>query len=120
MQKVLLIGFLAIISISSCKKGASSSASLSGKYTEYSPMSGETQLEFIPGNIMIKTETGSAYRDSFYYTLGSSTISLTPAWSNIYPASNFDFAIIDYHTIRIQNLYASIPEAPETFMIFMK
>ncbi len=83
-------------------------------------MGGEMQLEFVSGNIMIKTETGSAYKDSFRYQLSTGSITLTPVWTNQFSPSPFDFQIIDGNTIKIQSLISQIPEKPRSYMIFKK
>jgi hypothetical protein len=121
MKKTLTLVCFALTGICSCKKtNHSFSGSLSGIYTEVSPMSGEMQLEFAGTNLMIKTETGSSSRDSFYYSISNNSISLTPAWTNAYPASPFYFQLLSGNSFKIQNLDASIPEAPESYMVFQK
>jgi hypothetical protein len=93
-----------------------------GLYIEGSPIAGRSQLNFINSKIVIKTETGSSYKDTFYYSFTADTtkIILTPAWTNEYSGQPLDFEKIDENSFRIQNLYPSIPELPESYMIFKK
>jgi len=117
MKNLLL--FFAVISLvcSSCKKDGN--LVLNGVYNEVTPSAGGMQLNFV-GNLVIKTDKSSSYNDSFYYAITNGNISLTPYWSNIYPASNFQFQLISINEFNIQNLNASIPEAPISFMSFKK
>jgi hypothetical protein len=45
---------------------------------------------------------------------------LTPTWTTQYSGQQFDFEKIDDKTIKIENLYPSIPEAPKSYMTFKK
>lgn len=110
----LIVATLAILA--SCKK----TTQLSGLYTESTPIAGRSHLDFEPGNIMIKTETGSAYKDAFSYLISGASITLTPLWSKLDPPVTLDFQVIDNNTLRIENLYAQIPEDPKVYMIYKK
>ena len=101
----------------SCTK---STNAVSGLYIENSPVSGRSQLNFISNTLLMKSETGSNYRDTFIYSISPNKISLTPTWTSTPYASILDFQTIDANSFRIENLYPSIPEAPKTYMIFKK
>jgi hypothetical protein len=118
MRKSLLICLALFVGFCSCKK--STAPTLSGIYTEQSPVSGQSQLNFVSSTLLIITWSGSTSQDSLYYVVGAGNISLTPAWSNLYPASYLDFLVIDNNTLRIESLNARIPEDPKTYMIFKK
>jgi hypothetical protein len=118
-MKQVLAGVIFILSFVACKKDNSTN-SLSGLYTEVSPMSGRSQLKFISGNLVIKTEPSSSYSDTFKYSVTLTKITLTPNWTTQYPPQEFDFEKIDDKTIKIENLYPSIPEAPKSYMTYKK
>jgi hypothetical protein len=120
MKKIFVI--IALFLIFSCKKDRTSSAFPHGLFAEASPVAGRSQLNFINSKIVIKTETGSKYKDTFYYsfTADSSKMILTPAWTNQYPGQPFDFEKIDENSFSIENLYPGIPESPESYMVFKK
>lgn len=121
MKQIFLITALFFLIFSSCKKDITTST-FHGLYIETSPISGRSQLNFINSKMVIKTETGSSYKDSFYYsfTADTSKIILTPAWTSEYSGQPLDFEKIDENSFKIQNLYPSIPELPESYMIFKK
>ena len=121
MKRILVITALFFLIFSSCKKDRITGA-FHGLYIEVSPIAGRSQLNFINSKIVIKTETGSSYKDTFYYSFTADTtkIILTPAWTNEFSEQMFDFEKIDENSFKIENLYPSIPELPESFMIFKK
>jgi len=121
MKRIFLVIAVFLLIFSSCKKEETIST-LNGLYTEASPFAGRSQLNFINSKIVIKTETGSSYKDTFYYSFlpGISKIILTPAWTNEFPGQPIDFEKIDENSFKIENLYASIPESPKSYMIFKK
>jgi hypothetical protein len=118
MRKVLL-ALLPILLFATCKKD-NSPVVVHGLYTENSPVSGRSQLKFINGSLVIKSETGSAFADTFKYTIKQKSILLTPAWTTLYPAQEFDFEKIDENSIKIENLYPGIPENPKSHMLYKK
>ncbi len=121
MKKVILSAFVLLVGFAACKKTTHTTTSgVSGLYIENSPVPVRSQLNFISSSVVVKTETGSAFQDTFNYTLGINTISLTPAWTTAYSASTFDFFILDANTIKVENLYPQIPEAPKSYMIYKK
>lgn len=119
MKKLYLSSFFLVSILLSCKKD-DDAVSVSGIYTETLPAAGRSQLEFRPGNIVIKSEPGSTVQDSFTYAIGKGKISLTPTWTDQFASSEFDFRIIDDSTIEIENLYLSIPESPKSYMTYKK
>ena len=120
MKNYALLSMLIMMLLFSCIKTEKMPSSLSGLYTESTPMSGEVTLQFLPGNLVVKHEFGSAYYDSFSYYFTVGKINLKPLWSNIYPYAASDFRNLDDTTFLIQNLEPTIPESPETYMEFIK
>jgi hypothetical protein len=118
MKKILLVGLFAI-SLASCKKSDSTN-SVDGLYIENSPVNGRSQLNFLTGNLVVKSEPGNSFADTFRYSFTPTKIILTPSWTTQYPSQEFDFQEIDDNSIKIQNLYPSIPEGPQRYMIFKK
>ncbi|NBA78854.1 hypothetical protein GOQ04_25095 [Emticicia sp. ODNR4P] len=117
MRQTLFI--LGLIFLVSCKKDTSP-ISASGLYVENTPVAGRSQLNFISNNLVVKSETGSSYKDTFSFSISSGKILLTPTWTTQYSGQQFDFEKIDDKTIKIENLYPSIPEAPKSYMTFKK
>jgi len=103
----------------SCKKDTNK-ISVNGLYSENSPVAGRSQLNFISSSLVIKSETGSNYKDTFSYSISADKILLTPTWTNQYSGQQIDFKKIDDNTFKIENLYPSIPEAPKSYMTFKK
>ena len=95
-------------------------SSLDGIYTEYTPVTGAVTLNFLPTHLMVKHESGSSDFDTFSYYFTTGKINLKPEWTTTDPASAFDFRQLDDTTLLIQNLEPTIPEAPETYMEFIK
>lgn len=119
MRQTFFILGLSILFFASCKKEASS-ISVSGIYTENSPVAGRTQLIFTSSKQVIKIEIASSYKDTFNYSLTGGKILLTQIRTNPSLAQPFDFEKIDNNTIKIQNLLPGLPEAPNTYMTFIK
>lgn len=117
-MKQLFFGILLCSLFIACKKDSSSP--IYGLYIENSPVNGRSQLNFIHRNLVIKTETGSSFADTFKYSITQTKIVLTPNWASQDPPQEFDFEKIDDNTIKIQNLYPSIPEAPKSYMTYKK
>ena len=113
-----IIGLILLYSFS-CTKINSICIS-NGFYIENIPIVGRSQLNFINNNRVIKSETGSNFRDTFRYTFLTGKIVLTPTWTTQYAGQEFDFRKIDDHTFQIENIYPSIPEAPKSYMTFKK
>jgi len=113
-QIIFILGLSLFIS---CKKDT---ISVSGLYTENTPVAGRSQLNFISNNVLVKIETGSNYKDSFRYSISPGKILLTPIGTTQYSGQEFDFEKIDDNTVKIENLYPSIPESAKSYMIFKK
>ena len=114
-----LVIFVFTLTLLSCKKD-NNSITLSGNYTENTPFIGRSQLNFISNNLVVKSESGSNYRDTFSFSVSVGKILMTPMWTNQYTGQNFDFEQIDNNTFKIENLYSGIPESPKSYMIFKK
>ena len=119
MRQMFLIPGLFLLSFAACKKDTSA-ISVSGVYTENSPVAGRSQLNFISSNLVIKSETASTFKDTFNYAISPGKIELKPISSNQSPSQKFDFEKLDDNTIKIENLMPSIPDAPKSYMIFKK
>ncbi len=117
-MNILLIVVLVMILLS-CKKDKNP-VEISGLYSEMTPIIGRSQLNFISNNFVVKSETGSIYRDTFKYSISVGKILMTPIWTNQNPGQTFDFEKIDENTIKVENLYPSIPESPKSYMTFKK
>ena len=120
MERLIFIGLIIIIILSSCNKKDDNLILPDGLFTETSPVKNRSQLEFLNGNLMIQSEVGSSIKDTFYYEVINDKIKLTPAWRNQYLSSELPFKMISVSKFEIQDLYPSIPESPRTFMIFEK
>ena len=118
MKKILWAGLFAI-SIISCKKNTSTT-SFDGIYLENSPVNGRSQLNFLSSSLVVKSEQGSTYADTFKYSFTPTKIILTPNLTTQHPSQEFDFEKLDENSFKIQNLYQSIPESPKSYMIFKK
>ena len=121
MKQILVITALFFLLFSSCKKDITKSG-LHGLYIEVSPIANRSQLNFISSKIVIKTESGSSYKDTFSYsfTANATQIILIPAWTDDYSGQPLDFERIDENSFKIENLYPGIPESPISYMIFKK
>lgn len=119
MRQIFILLGLFSLSFFSCKK-VTINKSLNGLYTEDSPVSRRSILNFISNALVVKSESGSSYKDTFNYSLSAGKIILIPVWTNQYSGTQLDFKIIDQNSFQIENLYASIPEAPKNYMTFKK
>ncbi len=119
MKQILFLGGLVLIIFGSCKKDTTESA-LHGLYSENSPIPGRSQLNFISSDLMVKSEPGSNYKDTFIYSFSTNKIILTPTWTNQLSSQQFDFKKIDETSFQIENLYPGIPESLKTYMIYKK
>ncbi len=119
MKRVILIGGPLLLLFISCKKNNTNVLS-TGIYIENTPVAGRSQLNFISNSIVIKSETGSRYKDTFSFAFSTGKIKLTPTWTNQYAGQQFDFKKIDDYTFKIENLYPGIPEAAKSFMTYKK
>ncbi|MDQ6755550.1 MAG: hypothetical protein M3004_01315 [Bacteroidota bacterium] len=118
-MKIKLLSIILLLCFISCKKN-SQSTELNGIYTEKYPISRRSQLEFATGNILIKTEIGSSFKDSFKYKINGEIITLTPTWTTQYSGTDFTFKISNSDSFQISNLYPSIPSAPPILMTYQK
>ena len=119
MRPFILIFGVLVLTITSCKKEGDS-GSIRGLYTESRPESGRSQLNFISKHLVVQTERGSSYADTFRYAFSSGKIELTPIWTDQASTYSFEFERIDANTFKIENLYPSIPEAPRSYMFYSK
>ena len=119
MKKIIVVGAV-ICTLFSCEKDDNGTDNLNGVYIENIPVLGRLQLKFSPGNLVTKSENGSSLDDVFKYSISNGKISLKPTWTNEYTDQKFEFEIIDKNTIKIQNVYPSIPESPKTYIVLKK
>ncbi|TGV00731.1 hypothetical protein [Flavivirga rizhaonensis] len=121
MKNLKIIGLLFLIGIySSCNNDDdNNSQALSGIYTEISPVSGRSQLNFVIGNKVIKSEPGNSTEDVFTYEIIGNVIKLTPTWDNT-TTQEFEIEIMNNSKFEIENLYPSVGVNPTTYMTFEK
>jgi hypothetical protein len=119
MKQLIFILGISVLAVASCKKSAIS-GSIRGLYTEDSPEAGRSQLNFVNKDLVIETERGSSYADTFRYSFSPGKIELKPIWTDQASVYQFEFERIDVNTFKIENLYPSIPEAPRSYMIYRK
>lgn len=119
MKHKLLLAFLILFLMGACSIEDKEYQRLSGTFTEVSPIEGRTQLTFLPGKRVIKTEVEDNNSDTFYYEIVGGKIKLTPVWDTSY-SSELDFEIINESELEIENLYVSIPENPPVTMTFKR
>jgi hypothetical protein len=119
MKRLLFAGLSILIILISCNKNDDKSNLPDGLFIEKTPVQDRTQLEFINGNLMIKSAVGSAYKDTFNFKISDGKIRLRNIGSGEY-YSDFHFEMINSAEIEIGNLYPGIPEAPESYMTFEK
>ena len=119
MIKIFLIAPVLLVGFSNCHKDETI-ITLSGKYIEVLPVNGRSQIEFVSGNLLIKSETGSISQDTFRYEITKTKIKLTPTWPVNSGTTEFYFELINNWKFKIQNLYPGIPEAPLAYMTFQK
>lgn len=119
MKQIITFWGLIFILLGSCKKDTINSKFF-GLYTEASPVAGRSQLNFISSNLVVKSEPGSNYKDTFNYSFSSGKITLTPTWTNQYSPRQLDFKKIDETSFRIEDLYPRFPESLPGHMIYKK
>jgi len=119
MKKLLFFIATLPIGFISCQK-ADATFQPSGVYTEVSPWAGATQLNFIDGALVIRSDSGSYYKDTFLYNINGNSISLSIPWSSYNSGTSLYFHVRNANEFTIQNLNPSIPEAPIVYMTFKK
>lgn len=122
MRNLKLIGLFILIGFySSCNNDDDNNNTqiLSGIYTETSPVNGRSQLNFVSGNKVIKSEPENSTEDEFTYELLNNVIKLTPTFDNA-TTTEFEIDIVNKSKFEIENLYPSIPEDPSIYMTFEK
>ena len=121
MKYLKIIGLLFLIGIySSCNNDDDNDTqTLSGIYSETSPVSGRSQLNFIDGNTVVKSEPDNSIEDEFIYEIIGNVIKLTPAWDNT-TTQEFEIEIMNNSKFEIENLYPSVGINPTTYMTFEK
>ncbi len=55
---------------------------VSGLYTENTPVAGRSQLNFINNNLLVKSEIGSSYKDSFSFSISAGKNFINPNINN--------------------------------------
>lgn len=113
MKRRLFITFLVLIVTGAGSIEDREYQRLSVTFTEISP---RTQLAFLPGKRVIKTEVEDNYSDTFFYEIAGEKIKLTPVWDTSI-TSELTFEIISESEFKIENLNVSIPENPPVTMI---
>lgn len=121
MNNLKIITLLFLIGIlSSCNNDDDNNTQvLNGIYLETSPVSGRSQLNFINGNTVIKSEPDNSTEDEFTYEIIGNVIILTPTWNNT-TTQEFEIEIMNNSKFEIENLYPSVGINPTTYMTFEK
>jgi len=121
MKKLKIIALLFLIGFySSCNNDDDNNTqSLSGIYSETSPVSGRSQLNFINRNTVIKSEPANSREDKFTYEIIGNVIKLTPTWDNT-TTQEFEIEIMNSSKFEIENLYPSVGINPTIYMTFEK
>jgi len=119
MKYLKIIGLLFVIIIYSACNSHNDTMILNGLYTETYPVNGRSQLNFINGNIVIKSENDNSIEDQFTYEIIGNILKLTPIW-NTNLTQEFEIKIINNSKFEIENLYPSIEFNPTIFMTFEK
>ncbi|PQB07282.1 hypothetical protein BST83_09030 [Polaribacter filamentus] len=121
MKNLKIIALLFLVGIySSCNNDDDNSPlTLSGIYSETSPVSGRSQLNFINGNTVVKSEPNNSNEDEFNYEIIGNVIKLTPTWYNT-TTQEFEIEIMNNSKFEIENLYPSVGVNPTTYMTFEK
>jgi hypothetical protein len=121
MKNLKIIALLFLIGIySSCNNDDDNNTqTLSGIYSETSPASGRSQMNFINGNTVIKSEPNTSSEDEFTYEIIGNVIKLTPTLNNTI-TQEFEIEIMNNSKFKIENLYPSVGINPTTYMTFEK
>lgn len=119
MKKINTIAVILFTLLSCSKSELHSGAGLSGVYFEKSPHSGRSQLTFLSGNIVIRSEAGSEIEDSYKYRVMGNKIIFIPTWNETL-STEFQFEKINKYKFQIENIFPQIPENPPTYMTFEK
>jgi hypothetical protein len=121
MKNFKIIALLFLIGIcSSCNNDDDNiTQTLSGIYSETSPVSGRSQLNFINGNTVVKSEPDNSSEDEFTYEIIENVIKLTPALNNT-TTQEFEIEIMNNSKFKIETLYPNVGVNPITYMTFEK
>ena len=121
MKNLKIITLLFLIGIfTSCNNDDDNNTqTLSGIYSETLPVSGRSQLNFINGNTVIKSESDNSNEDEFTYQIIGNVIKLTPTRPNT-TTQAFEIEIMNNSKFEIENLYPSVEINPTTYMTFEK
>ncbi len=99
----------------SCTKDRDDENSLLGAWIETAPVENRTELYFSEGNRLHRV-TREGNEDVYTYSLKDRAIIIRS--TVVDSESEIFFEQMDSNTIKIGNLYPSIPELEPTFMIF--
>jgi len=117
--KIIILLFLIGIYSSCNNDDDNNTQTLSGIYSETSPVSGRSQLNFINVNTVIKSEPNNSNEDEFTYEIIGNVIKLTPNSDNS-TTHEFEIEIMNNSKFEIENLYPSVGINPTTYMTFEK
>ena len=109
---------LVINAATSCTKDRDDELSLLGVWNETSPVEDRTELLFSAGNQLTIVDADGAV-EIYKYRIVGNTIIFTPEGTSGVNLE-LEFFQIDQNTIRIENFYPQIPEAPISFIIFKR
>ena len=110
-----MILLLCVFSIA-CSKDRDDERSILGTWIESSPVPDRTILHFSENNRLTRID-GDGNAEEYIYRIDDNTLFLRLA-SGQEGSSELFFEQINENRIKVENLYASIPEAEPTFIIF--
>ena len=118
MKKLIFRSCLLMLFILSlaCTKDRDDESSLLGAWIETAPIADRTELYFAPGNRLTRVDIDGNV-EQYKYRIEGNTLFLSLA-GDVEVSSELVFEQISQNRIKIENLYASIPEMERTFMIF--
>lgn len=111
-----MILLLPLLLFAGCTKDFDDELSHLGKWVEEAPVPERTRLFFrSPTNVVRIDSDGNT--EEYTYRIEGNTIYLQSEASEV-GATPLFFEQINTHTLKIENLYPSIPEDPTSYMIF--
>jgi len=119
MKKSFIILILFSVALTACEDSHEKQSQLFGDYAETYPIQGRSNLIFISGNIVVKTENEGNIRDTFRYEIIDNQIKLIPIIDNSL-VQTFEFKIISEFKFKIENLFPSILENSISYITYEK
>lgn len=105
-----------LLLIVSCSKDHDDESSILGTWIETAPVAGRTLLHFRAGNKLTRVD-GEGDSQEYNYRIEEKAIFLSIP-DGTEGTTELFFEEINANTLKIENLYPSIPETDRTFIIF--